>query len=243
MSEDNYSLEGMLAELVDDIIPGPAPGSIVKTYLHEALLQSGGHALLGTFRGPRTGHTVGTALIGRGHGLYPTYLVGPVSGSQPSLLWWLLERGVRLDMPDAHGNTALIKGLTGPFGGPATGWFKPNGLFNKANFNEVFSCGSVHCPSLPVYSVLAMDPSGMGLASVSFAPSVFSWVASSMMEALKAPSRNAQENARWVQAALLTCHASFEPLLIRAVARWQALAFESSLPSGPPKGALPPLRF
>lgn len=227
---ESYSLEAMLAELIDEIIPGMASGSIMKTYLEEAVLQPGGHALLGTFRGPKTGRTVGTALVGRGHGLCPFFALGTLSDAEMSLVWWLFERGVRLDVPDAHDSSALVSGLAGPFGRSSTSWYRPNQMFNRSNLDDVFISGSARGPSLSVYSLLTLDPSGRGITSVEFSPEMLALIVPRLMDSLADPSRTPHENVQWIHAALRTSHASFTPLLQHAAAHWESLGLESSFP-------------
>lgn len=241
MSQEAYSLRGMLAELVDEIIPGPAPTSIVRTYLAEALAQPGGHALLGDFIGPRTGHTVGTALVKRGHALLPYAMSGGVS--MPSLLWFLFERGVQLNVPDANGNTALVSGLAGPFPANQLSFAHPRITFGAGHLNAVFPPQAHIGPSLGYYSPLVVEPSGRGLPSVEFHATTFPLVSKRIVEALSCTSRSPSKNVQWVQTVLPTATAQWTPLLHRLLAHWQNLIMETSLPPGGSIGSPRPARF
>lgn len=100
-----YDLTREVAEFIDGRVPDlGVPVSILKSYLIEFLAQDGGTELVSAFVSPQEGKTVGTALVEHRHHRWTKTL-----GESDTLLPWLLERGVDLNRPDAHGNTAALQ--------------------------------------------------------------------------------------------------------------------------------------
>lgn len=251
----DYCLKEMLAELIDERIPGSDPPSIIKTYLIEALALPEGRNLLGSFAGPRSGRTVGTALIYRGHSLLghldtsisqmrnPSGFSGSavfancsptlrivMGGSLLRLMW---DEGVCLKTPDRLGSVAFLEGLLAPKGLPGfSDW--SNSLQDPRQFRKLTDGLRAQDP----LCLLQMDSQQRTIASVALAKTALPFLVPHLEKSLDRMPGGPEEKVKWLEKAEASAAKVWVPTLHRLLARWLEPTMEAEMPCAPE--SLPP---
>lgn len=242
----DYSLRQMLAELIDERIPGPDPSRILKTYMEEALALPEGRQLLGTFVAPKTGRTVGTALVRRGHSLLgylePPHTIPPSSSLGSAvfsnalqglrlaigggLLRFLMDAGVCLRQPDRWGCVAMLEGLQYPKGSFGSSGWSANQL-RPAHLEELFGQASDD----PTTSLLLMDGNFRTIASVAMPKQTVSAWADRLEDSLKRMPGGPEARVEWLQKAEVRADPAWASVLGRLTAQWTERLLESDMPT------------
>lgn len=194
----SYSGLRALEHVIDEIVPAvdTIPDSILASHISEALETVDIETLAGHC-GPKSGKTLGTALVHhRAHRLNERALAVDPTGSYVALglpskstrsqLYRLWQRGMRLDVPDQHGQSPLMQALTWAMQSlAATGTGAMLRVFLGSVQVNAEGQQALWAGAEPAYDPLQVDPDGRHLLQAPMLQEHIDWMVERLEFALQ----------------------------------------------------------